>query len=179
MVGESKVGVSTLVHVLARGRLPTSELLASVGIDYRSVAIKTSNETTVRCSLWDVSDDPRTREWIPSFLRDTTVILAVYSSKRHATRQAAERWIGTVRAQHPARTPLVVILVDVDGDACTEAEHEAESAWAVRTGAYTRLAFRRASEQTAARDATAIMAEGADAALRIVRCMLQDGQTTD
>ncbi len=51
--------------------------------------------------------------WIRSFLGDTTVILAVYSSKRHTTRQAAERWNGAVRAQHPARTPLVIILVGV------------------------------------------------------------------
>merc|ERR1719229_1176116 len=70
----------------------------TVGIDFLSKTMYLEDRV-VRLQLWDTAGQERFRSLIPSYIRDSSVAIVVYSIDNRASFEHVDTWISDVRKE--------------------------------------------------------------------------------
>jgi len=115
-VGDSSVGKTSIISRFMYDHFD-SNYDATIGIDFLAKT-HTVNNKTVRLQLWDTAGQERFRSLIPSYIRDSSVAVVVYSIDNIGSFQAIDQWIKEVRTERENEVLIVLVGNKYDLENC-------------------------------------------------------------
>merc|ERR1711902_107415 len=88
---------------------------ATIGIDFLSKTMYLEDRT-VRLQLWDTAGQERFRSLIPSYIRDSSVAVVVYSINDADSFRAVNKWVDEVRQERDEKVIIFIVGNKTDLD---------------------------------------------------------------
>ena len=83
----------------------------TVGIDFMSVTVQDKN---VRLQIWDTAGQERFRSLIPSYLKDSSLILLVFSVTDRQSFEGLSEWMDTISKSTDGSSDLLLVANKTD-----------------------------------------------------------------
>ena len=94
LVGDQSVGKTSIIARFINNTF-SETYQATIGIDFLSKTVYLEDKT-IRVQLWDTAGQERFRSLIPSYIRDSSVAILVYSIVERSSFENLTRWIDDV-----------------------------------------------------------------------------------
>jgi Ras-related protein Rab-6A len=130
-IGNTAVGKTSIISQFLYNT-SSSDHQPTIGVDFLAKSVKIG-ETTRRIKIWDTAGQERFRSIIPSYLRDCTVVVLVFSIADLGTFQDLKFWHQVV--SDVSRAVLFVVGNKVDLESQRAVTYEAALAYAEQVGA--------------------------------------------
>jgi Ras-related protein Rab-6A len=111
-VGDSSVGKTSIISRYMWDHFD-SNYDSTIGMDFLAKTHTYQNKP-VRMQLWDTAGQERFRSLIPSYIRDSSVAVVVYSVDDRESFIAADRWIEEVRNERENDVLIVLVGNKID-----------------------------------------------------------------
>merc|ERR1719397_2086331 len=106
-VGDSSVGKTSIISRFMYNHFDLN-YQATIGIDFLSKTLYL-NDRVVRLQLWDTAGQERFRSLIPSYIRDSSVAIVVFSVDNRQSFENVDNWVSDVRNERGYE--VVIMLV--------------------------------------------------------------------
>ncbi|KAI5062018.1 hypothetical protein GOP47_0022557 [Adiantum capillus-veneris] len=107
-LGDQSVGKTSIITRFVFERFDT-DYEATIGIDFISKTIHLENGHTIRLQIWDTAGQEHFRCIIPSYMRDSSMGIVVYSVADRSSFESASKWIEELRNERGK--DVIVLLV--------------------------------------------------------------------
>jgi small GTP-binding protein len=104
-VGDSAVGKTAIIHQYIYGNA-AAQHEPTIGIDFFAKTIKNPGQT-LRLQIWDTAGQEKFHALIPSYIRNSTVVVLVYDINSQASFESLDRWYKMVL---DLADPIVVVV---------------------------------------------------------------------
>ena len=121
MIGDSKVGKTSLLYRLKTksGQLPSTT--TTIGIDFHTTTLQV-NDTTVNFQLWDTAGQEDFKSITTSFFRNAVAGLLVFDVTNRNSFYHLHEWISEAKANSHPEHDIVLLLVGNKADLEMERE---------------------------------------------------------
>ena len=117
IVGDAGVGKTSIVHSFIHGKFE-KDYQATIGVDFLSKTIHVEGKA-VRFKIWDTAGQERFQSLIPNYIRDSDMVLLVYSIDNRESFDNTGKWVETIR-NNSREGGVVIVLVanknDLEGE---------------------------------------------------------------
>ncbi|MCO5569580.1 hypothetical protein L7F22_023295 [Adiantum nelumboides] len=112
-LGDQSVGKTSIITRFVHGNFnPTYE--GTIGIDFLSKTIHLANGHIFRLQIWDTAGQERFRSLIPSYMRDSSLAIVVYSVADRLSFESTSKWIQEVRNERGEDVNIILVGNMVD-----------------------------------------------------------------
>jgi Ras-related protein Rab-43 len=130
VIGEGGVGKTTLIRRLVTGRYSDQHM--TVGMDFATKIMRTSDGREVKLQLWDIGGQSRFRLFLPSAKGGAKGIILVFDLSRPSTFVQLDDWVRLVRTGLPPNKCVPIVLVGAKCDLKREVMVEAAKNFVAR-----------------------------------------------
>ena len=123
LVGADSVGKTSILNRYHQNTF-SEQVDRTVGIDFMSITIPEAN---MRLQLWDTAGQERFRSLIPSYIRDSFLIVLVFSLADRDSFDGLAAWLNTIVQSNTANADILLVANKSDLPQRVVSIDEAES----------------------------------------------------
>jgi Ras-related protein Rab-6A len=134
LIGDEATGKSAVITRYINDTFDPS-YASTIGIDFSSKTV-VHEANTYRLQLWDTSGQERFRSLIPSYLRDSAVVLILFDITRQVTFESLDNWVQQVRETSGEEPTLFVVGNKAESEELRQVSMDAARAFCDKHKAY-------------------------------------------
>ena len=112
ILGAAGVGKTSILNKYMYDNFPR-EYEVTVGIDFFTKKVQFEN-STIALQMWDTAGQEKYQSLIPSYIRDTSVSIIVYSVDEPKSFSVAKQWIDRVKQQNGEDSVFLLVGNKID-----------------------------------------------------------------
>ena len=108
IIGETKVGKTSLISRYCKGDFSGGEYLSTIGIDFQIKNLKI-NSKKIRLQIWDTAGEERFRNIAKNYFQSSDGFLVVYDISNIESFETLDYWIEEIKSNSQELSQLILV----------------------------------------------------------------------